>query len=532
MEKSEKYFFMLALALLGGFVVTYGYYLIHGACLIFGDESLQFACFLEQKKIPILRGGAQRFSPLMSQEFQLYVSSSLGNDTKIILIKVHLFIEMLFFITFIWLGMRKLSINRVVILLTCFLALAATPELFYFWGRLEILETTIVVLWALWFFCFVSAHNSDKSNYYALAVISATVAIYMKETAFILFLPSTLLILAVNFQKLSSRAKTYHIMIVVQVIIFFAAYYRSIRHHTEPRYGNWITADRLEVIYFYLRNFPIAAICNVVLITRSAYFLINRQINVNVADMLSLNSLLFVCAYVILRMGIGAPYYFLPANVVSCIALSVYLHEFRKSKLIRKLYNQTGVNIIVCCIFLNVPSFIKISEISKIQKSYQDTKTLLEELLKLKKSGYVFVTYMPRIECLDERSFAFYYWGVAETLSRLIAFYSNEFSPKATFIGRKKFEYVPWCAYAQDLPYIIIRNDMDISRDQLSNKFLIFDDPLLLGKTLLQHKKIIYLYREIYVEIPNLNSSKKPFKELPFNTKLYLHETNEELIVS
>jgi hypothetical protein len=523
-EKSEKYFFLLTLALLCAFIIMYGYYLIHNACLVYGDESLLFTEFLKRKKIPTLCCGARRFSPLVLQEYRLFVSSNLNCDVKVILMKIVLFIKMFLSVVFIVLGMRKVSINKAMIALTCFLALTAVPGLRNYWSMLVVAETTVTTLWASWFVCFVSARYSNKGYYYILAVIFATIAFYVKETAFILFLPSTLLILAINFKELSQKAKLYHLMILLQTIVFFLAYYCSIRHQQEPAYGNWLTTNRFEIISSYLRSFPIAAICGLLLIIKFIRFLIGKKTNISMADILSLNSFSFVCAYVILRMS--SAYYFLPANVALCVALLIYLHEFGKSKLVKKLLALVNIKAIFACILLGMLQLMRtsVSEMLLIQKNYLNTKILLKELSELKKAGHVLATYMPRPECSDEKSFGFYYWGAAQTIARLVAFHLNDFSYEATFIGKKKFEPVLWCQWADHMPYLVVHNTVEyFAKNQTNNKFLIFDDPLMLTNAF-QADNVIYLYMELGSSVPNLKLDNEPFKELPFDIKLYRYE--------
>ncbi|MDR1560791.1 MAG: hypothetical protein LBS23_00325 [Holosporaceae bacterium] len=429
-DKVIKYFHLLLLAVLGVLVAQYGYYLIHNACLTFSDEFILLN-IIKGKKIPIIFGGHKRFSVLALQEYWPYILMDIGVHAKVVLTKIHNFIKLVLLLVGCWFGIRKLLSNEICATFACLLILTATPGLFWIYASSVGQESGVVTLWGLWFYWYISACQSGRGAFYFLAVLVATVAFYLKETAFILFLPISLICLAFNFYKLTTKEKYYHFAIVSQVILFFLLYYLcSIKNCRFAPYNDGrCLLNMLEITSCYLRQFPIIIICGIVFITRF-FYCVRHRIGIIIADTLVISSLLFVGAYIALQLH--AHYYLLPAIVVLHVVLVTYLYEFWKSKMLEKIKAELSMLRIAFLVIFVFLAFVygivhyesAYTEMGNVQIERQMIKKLLNKMAALKRTGYTVVCYLPKQEYFADNPFR---WHQNTWMQSVLAAYTSAF---------------------------------------------------------------------------------------------------------
>jgi hypothetical protein len=436
LDRIHTYFYLIILLLLGALVSQYGYYMIHNAGFVFGDQSTLLHIIMDNNMFVIIGNG--RFSPLGLREYQPYLMSGANADVIIASIQLHNFIKLILFIFFTWLGLKKIM-RPILATCTCLIILM-TVHLFLMYATVQAQENTMITLWALWFVSFVYACQSDKGIYFILAALSASVAFYIKETAFALFFPASFALLIFNFNQLTVKARRYHWAIIAQMIIFLALYYWFAYRETTVFYNVGRTElSRLEIIWRYMYLNPLIILGCGLMLGRIITCVIKRRLNISMADVLLINALSFIAAYVALRLDAG--YYIIPAEAPLLISLLLYLYKCWETGVMQKISNRFSklklyfiLTMLGCAVLaLAIPSYRDIhADMLNIQNLRQVTRDTVNELTTLKAEGYHFITYQPRPEYFADNPFR---WHVHmwqwHTLISFIAFFSNDYDYKA-----------------------------------------------------------------------------------------------------
>ncbi|MDR1375316.1 MAG: glycosyltransferase family 39 protein [Holosporaceae bacterium] len=408
-EKLLGYFHIFLMVLLGILLAQYGYYIINDACLTFGDEGALFFGFLNQKKIPICYGGVWRFSPLMMQEYCPYMPLNFDDNIKVVLMGVHNFVKLAMLLVCICSGVRVLS-NKISGTLACLFIPMSTPALFWSYSLLQSAESSVITLWAAWFYCFISAQKNDSSGFYVFAIIFAVLAFYMKETAFILIFPISVISLAINFDNLVKKEKIYHLMIILQLILFFVLYCYCAQRGVPYNIARCREAVS-TITLFYIGQHPIVKISCIIALIRFTYFVSKRKNDVRIVDALLLSSLLFIGAHIVLRLK--AHYYIMPAIVVQQTVVIVYLYMFWKSELLKKMTIRAFWLTKIILIGGVVSAFFYVfgearnryTEMLGRTSERLETNVLINKAAILKSTGYTVVAYTPNIECFVDNPF-------------------------------------------------------------------------------------------------------------------------------
>ena len=309
-----------------------GFYLLHNARFVFSDEH-QFLDILMKNSLPFpTTMGNGRFWPLLFQEYRLYLLNISEPNIIIGVMHAHNFVKLILTITFICLSLRKF-ISTYISLLTCAIVLIYSRFfLIYSWSQGT--ESTIIMLWAFWFCLATYAFKTDKAIYFISASLVASLAFYLKETAFILFTPASIAIILLNYKNISLRAKAYHITVICSFLIYIALYY-FFAYKTSVSFYN-IGRSQLnipDILINYITTYKIIIICILIFILRCIYFHYQRKIKINIADALLLNSLLFILGYALLKLSDF--YYVIPAIPSLIISIVLYInmaYSFIKEK--------------------------------------------------------------------------------------------------------------------------------------------------------------------------------------------------------
>jgi hypothetical protein len=446
---------------------------VRGAIFNFGDQAIFFA-FIEDGWGDLWQRltSLGRFQPFLLQEFRPLFSLGLDESTIITGLFSVSAAKLILTLTFIWLGVRRLA-SSFAATCVCLLFLLLTENLFWLFAHIECSESAILALWAAWFYFYIRAGESDKAIWYVLAALAAGTALYIKEPAFFLFLPSSLLLLCMGFQQLTLKSKLYHFSILFQVVIFLGLYYWFGYRGTVNFYGVGSTLlSRWDITVFYCRANLLIIPATLVLIWRGLSLIRRREMPVAIADVLLLNGLAFVAAYVILRLVVG--YYILPAAPAILVGLFLFLHA-RKNFLHRWLISRkssarllaTGALVIISVMSLGFlwdqskKNIFGGIQTMRLVRSY--TQETIAALLPLKKAGYTFISYLPPKSHFSPDIFL---WEVNRwiygTGYNFLRFYS------------KDYDFI-----MQNVPTLEELDDWGLNNTGLNPAWLTFQDPHL-----------------------------------------------------
>jgi hypothetical protein len=504
-KKLEKYFYIFVVALLVALLIQYGYYMLHNPVFTFSDEVI-FCSFINNRSIPICSGGPGRFSPLILQEYWPYMLSNLDLSTRLTLMSIHNFVKLILLILSIWFGMRKLLINRTITALTCLSILAITSSLFWLYFSKQAQESTVITLWGAWFYCFVSASRSNSLFYYALAFVFASFSFYEKETAFLLTVPSTFILLTLNLKKLTTRAKVYHFLLIISIVVFFTLYYLT-TGFCDQNYLTMRNSDTplLDSVKFYSFNFPVVKFSCLIALIRFISCAIDRRIAFGLADLLFCNAFMFIMSYVIMKLM--ADYYPTPAVVTLLIALAIYLQRFLESTIFNKIKKSLkkvaaflfcfGAILIVSINYkyYRKGTYVEMKMSIVAREAFLKT---MNELCLLHNKGYTFLAYIPkRKDCEHEMTQHYRAWACGIVACFMSSLFKANYSP--ILVGTEK--YHAWSFF------YCPSEGIDINNSELKGQYLVFDDPTTLTNTFFNSRSnVVYLKRPDDKNIPIVQS--------------------------
>jgi hypothetical protein len=376
-------------------------------------------------------GGAGRFWPLVLQDFRPLFSLGLNESTIITGIFVHNAVKLLMMLTFLWLGVRRLASSFSATCI-CFLFLLFTRHLFWMFSNTQGMESTVMALWAVWFYLYVRAGERDKAIFYILAALVAGTAFYLKETAFTLFVPSSLILLCLNFKRLTFKSRLYHFCILLQVFVFLGLYYWCMYRISSVFYNEGRTLlSRWDIMFFYYKTnwFIIPAV--LVLVWRGLNFIRRREKSVAIVDVLLINALAFVAAFVILKLVAG--YYILPAAPALITGLFLQAREvFSRYRADLPRVTVIGVLALLCALgFVFLPEQYRQNfrnDANALRNDRRNTQETLTTLLTMKEADYTFITYLPPQPYFSSNTFMWHQilWNYS-VWHRFIRFYSRDY---------------------------------------------------------------------------------------------------------
>jgi len=548
LNKYIHHVFFLAFLILA---VAFSWAIVHDAIFVIGDQH-SFIGFIDPA---FGLEGIERFFDLHLQVMSIgrfwpfysvgaYPLLTSGLDTSFIITGLFLLsaIRFLIALLFIWLGIRYLA-SSFSATCVCLLFLLMPNHLFNTFAYIELAEAVMLCLWAIWFYCYSKAWKSDKTKWYVMATLAAAISFGYKETSFILFFPSTLILFVFGYKTMTYKHKIYNISIMLLTIIYLGLYYWFSLRITYATYNEGRNLySFIEIVIWYIRQNILILPAFLVIFWRALHYKacfnaplrrlftiasstlarkknsskVNykrnaKTIHINgienpiaIVDILLINGLAFILAYPIL--GLQMQYYIVPAEPLILIGLFFHARDVfpqhwfvNKEKLLRPV----AIIVFLLISILGV-SYMwgrrhnNFEAIRELHQTRQHTREGLGILLSFKNEGYTFISYLP------QRSY----------------FYPNVFQHDLT-----SWWYVSWHIHFRffygdsDFQLKFISTEENDTSRYIVNPAWLVDEPLPSNAWLVTSDK--YLLESIFERYDNFVLLNRPgffassFEELP-----------------
>lgn len=269
---------------------------------------------------------AGRFFPLVFQELNVIAFFSNTTFWYFFAICIELIVFMVLFIKFI----NKFSSHPA----SKYISLAAlmlSPGFVMTFFEIRILERLMIVFLFAFLLSYVAFHKKERPLYFLLALLFANLALYYKETAFILVSTVAFFHLLVDWRRLSIRGRVLDGLLITSSLVFVILYFLIIfPQHGEMLYS-YTAYNPLMVMVKNLANYaffsdPVPTLLLMPLAAWRLYRLFVKKDRLHpVIDPMLFSGAAYAMAYIVLNMY--APYYLLPAFLFALPPILYYYQQ-------------------------------------------------------------------------------------------------------------------------------------------------------------------------------------------------------------
>ena len=264
-----------------------------------------------------------RFDPLVAQEYNLVALVSRTPAAYFLFNAIQLFI----FAFLLYRILREATDDHRIVVGAMLLILFSTGFT-NAWFRLELGEREAAFFLAIFLWSHMWLRRTGSLAAAALAVVSATTALYYKEPVFLGLLAYTSAHLALSWRTSSNTLKAADGLVAINALVFIALYYLGVYAHRGPwQYGSspypWVVVFTKTLLGYGLFSDSLVIFLAIPLAVSRGYRVLRGREPVHpVFD----SMLLAGCAYasVFFALHLYGPYYFLPVYVFVLSPMAYY----------------------------------------------------------------------------------------------------------------------------------------------------------------------------------------------------------------
>lgn len=278
-----------------------------------------------------------RFTPLAAMEYNLFgIFFKSPNPFWYFLYHSAQLILISFFIVKIF---SQFTENKVIIYGAPVL-LFLTPGFAISWFRMQMNERNIIFFLAAFLYFYLNQIKNKKIAYLILGLISANLAIYYKETAFIAIGIFAFFHFIFSFNAENLKTKIFDGLLIFSSSVYLIFYYfyayisRGANIYGSAAF-NWISFIK-NILNYALFSDPILILILLPLTLWRLFKIIFRNERIEpIIDSLLISASVYIAAFFVLNMY--GPYYLLPAYILALPALIYFLNHHQPKIIFWKL---------------------------------------------------------------------------------------------------------------------------------------------------------------------------------------------------
>lgn len=282
-----------------------------------------------------------------------------------------------------------LSVPFVVGIIVVFLC---TPAFITAFLRLFVPEKFESIFFAIFIFSYIYFVKKGSKIAMLLSLISATIALYYKEPAFIMLGAFAFFHFIFAFKISNIYNKILDILLCVSAFVWVVAYYLFViaNKSTSGSYGDTPYNPLIvfvKTLLNYILTEPFLFIGVFALVGYRIYLVLYKKENINaLLDALLLGAALYSLAYLVLK--IYSFHYSLPAYIFALLPLGYYFHAYFKAKFIKTILFVC----VVLYIFNALPSFLyQLNHYKAVPNNFANTIAFLDKYLSQNPSTNIYL---------------------------------------------------------------------------------------------------------------------------------------------
>lgn len=323
-----------------------------------------------------------RFFPLDGYEYSLISNMSL------LPISFYLYNAVQFFVI-IYL-MYKILVEivdgkRQNIIFFAILFLIFMPGFTSSWLRLFIPERSELLFFIAFLFFFLKYQKEQKIVYLLVGLLSANIALYYKEPAFLMLGSFAFFHLVFGWKELNIKQKIFDFLLIISAFIFIVIYFFVVHVHKGDTLYGASTINPLLVfvknIFNYTLSDPLVVFIMLPLVLWRIYAIIkSKKVNC-LYDAMLFSSAIYVLVF--LKLNMFAHHYLLPAYAFGLVAIVYFIFQEQLYKTI--VFKFLGVLTGLFLIFSSLPTGLHLmSHYKNVPNNFQDTLSFLTRYIETK----------------------------------------------------------------------------------------------------------------------------------------------------
>ncbi len=280
-----------------------------------------------------------RFGPLGGQEYNLV---ALISNTPLAYFAFNAMLLLIFIIILIKI-LREFSSNNYLNYFTVVLLLLMPAVTNTFFKFLYV-EKNVIFYLSVFLISFIAFQKQQKAAYFIIALLSANIAIYYKETVFIAVAVFSAAHLVLSWRQINRKGRLLNILLIISAAIYISIYLLTIQPNIHSAYlpssaHNSFLIFIKNILNYGLFSDPILILILIPLtVWRTFQVFFRRSESHPILDPMLAVGAAYVAAFIVLNMY--SPYYLLPAYL---FALPPMLYFFEKSKMKNLFWKATFV---------------------------------------------------------------------------------------------------------------------------------------------------------------------------------------------
>lgn len=256
------------------------------------------------------------------------------------------------------------------------------------WLRLFVPERSEIFFFTVFLYSFVKYQKYFKIIYLIIGLISANIALYYKEPAFLMLGSFAFFHLALGWKTINLKQKIFDFLLIVSALIFITIYFVVVYlNKGDILYGATTVYPLLSFIknlFNYTLSDPILIFILLPLFIWRIYIIIESKSVDCLFDAMLFSSTLYILVF--LTLNIFAPYYLLPAYAFGLITI---LHFITQAELHKKIvFKFLGIVTGLFIVFGSFPAGLYfIAHYKNVPNNFQNTLLFLTEYIKEKAIG-------------------------------------------------------------------------------------------------------------------------------------------------
>lgn len=278
-----------------------------------------------------------RFSPLGGQEYNLV---ALISNTPLAYFAFNAILLLGFIFIFLKI-LNEFSGNRTAnyLAISILLFIPAVTNTFF---KLLYVEKNVIFYLAVFLISFIMFQKQQKAVFFILALLSANIATYYKETTFLVIGIFSAAHLVLSWRQINGKGRLLNILLIISSAIYISIYLLTIQPNIRSAYlpssvHNSFLIFIKNILNYGLFSDPILILILIPLtVWRTFQVFFRRRESHPILDPMLAVSAAYVAAFIVLNMY--SPYYLLPAYL---FALPPMLYFFEKSKMKNLFWKAT-----------------------------------------------------------------------------------------------------------------------------------------------------------------------------------------------
>ena len=362
------------------FIVFYGFILIVGANFSVIDDHGLLSTLVIGKDMPFfIMPEIGRFFPLSGYEWSILSNISISP------IFFYTYNTLQFFIiTFLIFKILEniLNSNNKYINIYIILCLIFSPGFISAWLRLFVPERSELFFLIIFLYFFLKYQKEQKVIYLLIGLISANIALYYKEPAFLMLGSFAFLHLIFGWKEINFKQKIFDFLLMISSFIFILVYFFVVYlNKGETLYGTTTLNQFLQMaknIFNMALSDPLIIFILLPLVLYRLYQIIKIRKIDYLFDSMLFSSAIYVLVYI--KLNMFAHHYLLPSYAFGLIAISYFI--FKEQFYKKVLFKILGIITLIFVLFSSLPTGLHlISHYKNVPNNFQKTLSFLQEYI-------------------------------------------------------------------------------------------------------------------------------------------------------